>query len=110
MGIKEINSINASCHSNLVVSVLCYVSHPRECLVATLLHDFQVSDLNAADCEVGNLELNLDWHLGVFLSLFTFNAWESELCSHQELFPAWELLNAPDHAVLVRNVLDCPYV
>jgi hypothetical protein len=50
----------ASRKSDLVVSVLRDVSYPRQCLVATLLDYLEISDLDATDREVRNLELNLD--------------------------------------------------
>ena len=41
----------------VVITILRDVTDPRECLVAAFLDDLQVSDLDAGDGEVWNLEL-----------------------------------------------------
>src|SRR5438128_1875489 len=33
-------------HSNLIVTILGNIPHPRQCLITTLLYDFQVSNLH----------------------------------------------------------------
>lgn len=99
-----------SLHSYLVVSVLGNVSNPRQGLVATLLHDLEVSHLDATDGEVGDLKLELDRNVGVFLPLLVLNRWEPKCGSHHVLFPPRELLDAPDHATLVRHVLYSTHI
>mmetsp|Transcript_971 Transcript_971/g.2808 ORF Transcript_971/g.2808 Transcript_971/m.2808 type:complete len:88 (-) Transcript_971:1469-1732(-) len=47
-------------HSQLVVAVGRDVSHPRQCLVSALFDDFEITYLNAADCEVRYFELDPD--------------------------------------------------
>lgn len=32
-------------YSDLVIAILCDVSHPRKCLITSLLYDLQVSNL-----------------------------------------------------------------
>ena len=95
-----------SVHANLVVTILSDVTYPWECLVATLLHNLEIAHLNSRDCEVGNLKLDLDGHTTVLLALFRFDRWESELSAHQELFAAGKLLDAPNHGIGIRDVLD----
>ena len=86
-----------SLHPDLVFTILSDVSHPGKCLVATLLYDLEVADLHSRDSEVWDLELDLDGNATVLLSLFSFDSWETELSSHEELFAASKLLDAPDH-------------
>ena len=62
--------------------------------------------MDATHCEIGNLELYLDRHTGVFLAFFALNARETELGAHHVLFTARELLDAPDHSVLIWYVFD----
>ena len=96
----------ASVSSNLVISVLCDVSHPRKSLVTTFLDNFKISDLDATNCEIWYLELYLNWDLLVLLSLLILNWWEAELRSHVELLSTGELLNTPDHAAFIGDVFN----
>ena len=51
----------------LHTSVLGNVSHPRKRLVAALLNDLEVADLDARRREVGDLKLHLDGRPSLFL-------------------------------------------
>ena len=84
-------------NENLVFTILSDVSHPGKCLVTALLYNLEVADLHSRDSEVRDLELDLDGNTAVLLSLFSFDSWETELSSHEELFAPSELLDAPDH-------------
>ena len=44
------------------------------------------------------------------MALFGLDRWEAELGAHEELLAAGELLDAPDHRVSVRDVLDVAHV
>lgn len=44
----------------IIVPVLCDISNPRQCLVSTLLHDFEVSHLNSRYSEIWDLEFDSD--------------------------------------------------
>ena len=99
-----------SSHPNLVITILSDVPNPWKGLVSAFLLDLEVSHLNTAYCKVWDFELDLNWHSRILLSLFCVNTWEAKLSSHYVLLPSWELLYAPDHAVLIRNILDCSYI
>jgi len=75
-------------------------------LIATLFLNFKVSHLNATDREVRYLELDLDWNSGILLSFFSLDRGEAKLSAHVVFLATGELLNAPDHAILVRYILD----
>lgn len=66
--------------------------------------------MDARHGKVRDLELYLNRNLGVLFTLLILDRRETELGSHQELFSSRELLYAPDHGVLVWNVLDCSYI
>jgi len=93
-----------SCHPDLIVSILSNVSYPWKGLISALLNDFKIPYLDTTHCEIGDFELNLNRNSRVFLSFFSFNTRETELCSHKILFPSLELFYAPYHAVLIGNV------
>ena len=99
-----------SCHANLVIAVLSDVPHPRQGLVPALLDNLQVAYLDSGHREVGNLKPQLDRHRLVLLTLLVLDAGEAELRPHVELFAAGKLFDHPNHARLVRNVLDSPYI
>ena len=99
-----------SCHSNLIVTILSDVANPRQSLITTFFLNLKVSYLDATDCEVGNFELKLDRHSWILLSLLCFDTWETELCSHHVFFAPWELLDAPDHGVLIRHILHSAHI
>jgi hypothetical protein len=65
-----------SLHANLIITILSDVADPRKSLVAALLDNLEVAHLHARNCEVRDLELDLDWDSTVLLSLFDFNRWE----------------------------------
>jgi hypothetical protein len=44
----------------IVIAVLCYVPHPRQGLVPTLLYNLQITHLNARYCEVWDLVFDCD--------------------------------------------------
>eukprot|EP00964_Phaeocystis_antarctica_P161881 scaffold135140_cov65-Phaeocystis_antarctica.AAC.1 len=94
-------------HAELVVAVLRDVADPRKRLVAALLDDLEVADLDPRDGEVGDLELDGDRRL-VLLVLLVAHARQTKVRSHQVLLAAVELLDAPDDGVALRSVLDCP--
>ena len=58
-----------SVHADLVVTILSDIPHPWKCLVSALFHNLEVADLHTRHREVGDLELNLDWHPAVLLPL-----------------------------------------
>jgi len=60
----------SSVHTDLIVAILCDVAHPRKSLVSAFLYDLEISDLDARDSKVRNLELDLDGHTAVLLPLF----------------------------------------
>ena len=93
-------------HSQLVISIGSNISNPRQRLVATLFNNLEITYLNATNGKVWNLKLELNWDILVFLSLLVLNRWEAERSPHHVLLPAWELLDAPNHAALVGHVLD----
>lgn len=79
-------------------------------MIATLFLDFKVTHLDATDREVRYLELDLDWNSGILLPFFSFDRGEAKLSAHVVFLATGELLNAPDHAILVRYILDSSYV
>lgn len=94
----------------MVVAVLGDVPYPGQGLIATFFLNFQVTDLNAADREVRNLELDLDWDSGILLPFFGLDRWEAKLSAHVVFLTTGELLDTPDHAILVRHIFDSPNV
>jgi hypothetical protein len=38
-------------HSDLIVAILCDISHPWQCLITGLLNDLEVADLNSRYCK-----------------------------------------------------------
>jgi len=99
-----------SIHSYLVVSILCDVADPRKRLITALLDNFKITHLNATDCEVRYLELQLDWYFLVVISSVVLNWREPKLSAHEELFAARELLNDPNHAAFIWNIFDCAHI
>ena len=95
-----------SCHSNLIFSILSYISHPRKSLISTLFNYLQISDLYSTNCEIWNFKFNLNWCSRILLSLLTLNTWEPKLGSHQKFLSSWELFYTPYHTILVRHILD----
>ena len=93
-------------HADLIFTVLRDVAYPWKSLVAAFLDDLEVADLDTGDSEVWNLKLDLDRHATVLDPLFRLDGGEAELGTHEELLAASELLDAPDHRVGVRDVLD----
>lgn len=70
---------------NLILSVLGQIANPRECLVATPVHNLQVSDLESRYREVWDLEFNVNWVLLVLVSVRRFDCWQLEFGVHHVL-------------------------
>ena len=64
---------NNSLHADLIVTILSNVAHPWKSLIARLFNDLEVPDLDSADREVGNFELDLDRDTAVLLALFSLH-------------------------------------
>ena len=99
-----------SMHSYLVFSILCDISYPRQGLISTFFDDLQVTHLNSTYREIRDFKLQLNWYFGIFLSCFIFNGRKTKLSTHQVFFASRELFDAPNHATLVRYILDCSYI
>ena len=52
-----------SCHSQLIIAVRGDVSYPGQGLISALFDNLQISYLDAANGEVGDLEFDSDWLL-----------------------------------------------
>ena len=104
-----IMSLCSAC-SYLIVSILCDVPHPWQCLISTLLNNLKITHLNSADRKIGYLKLKLDWYFLVIISVVVLYRWETELRAHQEFFPSGELLDNPDHTTLIWNILDSSHI
>jgi hypothetical protein len=74
-GMRRIPRERRWTYSPVVITILCYVSHPRQRLVATLLDDLEVPHLYPRHRKVGNLEF--DRYRG-FLLYVLF--WEGFTC------------------------------
>ncbi len=51
-------------------SILCDIPNPRECLITTLINDFQVSNLNTRHGEIRDFEF--DRNRGLLIDVFCF--------------------------------------
>jgi hypothetical protein len=98
-------SLTSLAHAQLVVAVHGDVAHPRQRLVARLLYDLQVTHLQPRHSEVWNLELHLDGGTPV-LRVLARDGGQAEVCTHQVLLGAGELLDGPDDGVAVGEVGD----
>lgn len=80
------------------------ISHPRQRLIPTLLHDLQIPHLDATHGEIRNFELDSDGcALVVYLGV-TFHGRETEMRAHEEFAPAAELFNFPDKGGFIGGV------
>lgn len=61
--------------------------------------------MNATHGEVRDLKLKLDGDFGVVLSCIVLDGRETKLSSHEVFLSTWELLDAPNHATFVWNIL-----
>ena len=85
--------------ADLIVSTLGDVADPGKCLVARFLDDLEVAHLDATDCEVWDLEVNLDG--GTFVrDVVVGDGRQTKVCTHEELAATWELLDRPDDSIL----------
>mmetsp|Transcript_7049 Transcript_7049/g.17211 ORF Transcript_7049/g.17211 Transcript_7049/m.17211 type:complete len:226 (-) Transcript_7049:752-1429(-) len=99
-------------HSQLIVSVRCYVPYPRQGLVTALFDDFQISHLNATHRKVRNFKIDTNGFLPRVFSLLlavgidvrSTDRGQSEMGSHQVFSPSVKLLNVPNDGVLVGQV------
>jgi hypothetical protein len=84
----------------------CDVPNPRESLVAALFRDFKISHLDAGDCEVWDLELDINGLVHNGILIVSANGRQAKVASAQELLLARKLFYRPDHAVCVGIVLN----
>jgi len=96
----------SSCHSDLVISILCDISDPRESSVSTLFLDFKIPHLESTNCVIRNFEVQRNW-----LALELFSVWwnhcrKMESCCQEIFSLSWELLECPSNSFFIRDILD----
>mmetsp|Transcript_28252 Transcript_28252/g.45933 ORF Transcript_28252/g.45933 Transcript_28252/m.45933 type:complete len:319 (-) Transcript_28252:79-1035(-) len=103
------------CHSQLVITICRNISNPRQRLVTAPLDDLQIPNLNSRHSKVRYLKLDPDRLLprrvhpsaataSFALRIIPGNTRQAKVRPHQILPSSVELLDRPDHAILVRQV------
>ena len=67
-----------------------------------MLNKSEISYLDSRGCEVRYFEFDLNRRLA--LGLFTLNAWQIKVSSHEKLFATRKRFDGPDDAVFLRHV------
>ena len=116
------SSVPVSLSSELIVSILSDVSHPRQSLVARLLYDLQISHLQhqwhclllfynvsyncylyARGRKIWNLKLDIYGRLS--LVQIPIHAWKEKLCLHEIFFSSGKWLDGPTNCILFWDIL-----
>ena len=92
--------------SNVIASILCQISNPRESFISWFICHLQISPLESWYSEVRDLKFNIDGHFLVLLSIRRFNCWKFEFSCHYVLSMSWELFNCPFERRLLWNITD----
>lgn len=68
-----------SVHTDLVLSVLCQVLHPRGSLVPASIHNLQVAHLETRNCKEGDFKVDVNGLLLVEISFWGLNSRQFEI-------------------------------
>mmetsp|Transcript_238 Transcript_238/g.554 ORF Transcript_238/g.554 Transcript_238/m.554 type:complete len:355 (+) Transcript_238:196-1260(+) len=116
----SIHTRSSSCHSQLIISIGRDISNPRQRLISAPLDDLQIPHLYSRNRKVRDLELDADGLLprrvhgpspasacsaaSLPVRILPGDARQTEVRAHQVLPSPVELLDGPDHAILVGEV------
>ena len=83
-------SLLLSACSHVILPIFSQISHPREGLVSTFIHDLQVTHLEPTNREIWNFKLYVYRILLIFVSVRRLYRWQLELSVHYVLTKSGE--------------------